>query len=50
MAKFNDKPIPKKKLIKKKIRRALRPSSIGKFLIFAATIALLATSLLPYLF
>lgn len=48
--KKKDKPVSKKKLIKKKVKRALRPKNIGKALIFAATIALLATSLLPYLF
>ena len=44
------KPLSKRKLIKKKIRKALRPNNIGKVLIVAATIALLATSILPYLF
>ncbi len=43
------KEIPKKKLIKKRVKRALRPRNIGKILIIAATIALLATSILPYL-
>jgi len=50
MAKKKDKPISKRKLIKKKVKRALRLKNIGKYLIIAATIALLATSLLPYLF
>ena len=44
------KPLTTKKKIKKKIRKALRPNNIGKVLIVAATIALLATSILPYLF
>ena len=44
------KPLSKKKIIKKKIRKAFKPQNIGKVLIVAATIALLATSLLPYLF
>jgi len=50
MAKKKDKPISKRKLVKKKVKRALRPQNIGKYLIIAATIALLATSILPYLF
>jgi len=41
---------PLKKRVKKKVRKALKPKNIGKLLIFAATIAVLATSLLPYLF
>ena len=40
----------KAKKIKKIIKKAFRLKNIGKFLIFAATISLLATSLLPYLF
>lgn len=44
------KPLTLKKKIKKKIRKAFKPKNIGAFLVVAATIALLATSLLPYLF
>ncbi len=44
------KPLSKRKIIKKKIRKALKPKNVGKVLIVAATIALLATSILPYLF
>jgi len=49
MAKIK-KPLSKRKIIKKKIRRAFKPNNIGKVLVVAATIALLATSILPYLF
>jgi hypothetical protein len=43
------KEISKKKIIKKKIKRAFRPKNIGGALIALATLALLATSILPYL-
>ena len=47
---FNrDKNISKKKKIKKLIRKAFKPANLGKALIFASTIALLATSILPYI-
>jgi hypothetical protein len=39
----------KKKVIKKKIKKALKPKNIGKLLILLATISLLASSLLPVL-
>ncbi len=42
--------ISKAKAIKKKIRRAFRPKNIGSVLVLIATIALLLTSLLPYMF
>lgn len=40
---------PLKKRIKKKFRKAFKPKNIGKFLIVAATAAVLATSILPYI-
>jgi hypothetical protein len=45
----NKKEISKKKLLKKTIKKALKPKNIGRFLILLATISLLATSLLPVL-
>ncbi|MFC1722229.1 hypothetical protein ACFL0C_01120 [Patescibacteria group bacterium] len=44
------KIITKRKRVKKLFRKALKPNNIGKALIIAATIALLATSIHPYLF
>jgi hypothetical protein len=40
---------PLKKRVKKKIRKAFKPRNIGKALIIAATAAVLATSILPYI-
>jgi len=50
MSKEKDQLSPRSRQFKKKIKRALRPKNIGKFMIVLATIALLATSLIPYIF
>lgn len=43
------KELTKTKKLKKAIKRALRPRNIGSILVVLATLALVATSILPYI-